>query len=81
MEQAAARGIGAVSEREAARRGVPWLDLVRDPKQRAALGTLAAELHRRAFVPEALRALVTRSRRSSAGAPSANSRAPTATGW
>jgi len=59
MEQAAARGIGAVSEREAARRGVPWLDLVRDPKQRAALGTLAAELHRRAFVPEALRALVT----------------------
>ena len=59
MEQAAARGLGAVSEREAARRGVPWLDLVRDPKQRAALGTLAAELHRRAFVPEALRALVT----------------------
>jgi hypothetical protein len=38
---------------------VPWLDLVRDSKQRAALGTLAAELHRRAFVPEALRALVT----------------------
>src|SRR5207253_2777895 len=59
MGQAAARGIGAFSEGEAARRGVPWLDLVRDPRQRAALGTLAAELHRRAFVPEALRALVT----------------------
>jgi hypothetical protein len=59
MEQAAARGIGAFSEREAARRGVPWLDLARDPAQRAALGKLAADLERRAFVPEALRSLVT----------------------
>jgi hypothetical protein len=59
MEQAAARGIGALSEREASRRGVPWLDLARDPAQRAALGKLAAELERRAFVPESLRSLVT----------------------
>jgi hypothetical protein len=59
MEQASARGIGAFSEREAARRGVPWLDLARDPTQRAALARLAAELQRRAFVPEPLRPLVT----------------------
>jgi hypothetical protein len=59
MEQASARGIGAFSEREAARRGVPWLDLARDPTQRAALARLAAELQSRAFVPEPLRALVT----------------------
>ena len=59
MEQAAARGIGAFSEREAVRRGIPWLDLARDPRQRAALGKLAAELQSRAFVPEPLRALVT----------------------
>jgi len=59
MEQASAHGIGAFSEREAARRGVPWLDLARDPTQRAALGALATELQRRAFVPEPLRALVT----------------------
>ena len=59
MEQASARGIGAFSDREAARRGIPWLDLARDPSQRAALGKLAAELQSRAFVPEALRGLVT----------------------
>jgi hypothetical protein len=59
MEQASARGIGAFSERDAARRGVPWLDLARDPTQRAALGKLATELQGRAFVPEALRTLVT----------------------
>jgi len=48
MEQAAARASAAFSEREGPRAAdVPWLDLVRDPKQRAALGTLAAELHRR----------------------------------
>src|SRR5204862_33306 len=37
MEQAVLRGFGAFSEREAQRRGIPWLDLVRDPRQRAAL--------------------------------------------
>jgi hypothetical protein len=59
MEQAVARGLGAFSESQARRRGVPWLDLARDPRQRAALGALVAELERRAFVPEPLRALVT----------------------
>jgi hypothetical protein len=58
MERAVARGVGAFSEREAQRRGMPWLDLVRDPRQRAALTTLVAELERTAWVPEALRGLV-----------------------
>jgi hypothetical protein len=52
------RGLGAFSEREARRRGVPWLDLVRDARTGAALATLAADLERRAWVPEALRGLV-----------------------
>ena len=59
MEQAVVRGVGAFSEREAQRRGVAWLDLVRDPRQREALSALAAEMERKAFVPEALRGLVT----------------------
>ncbi len=58
MEQAVARGLGAFSEREARRRGVPWLDPVRDPRQRAALAALAAELERAAWVPDALRGFV-----------------------
>jgi hypothetical protein len=58
MEQAVARGIGAFSEGEARRRGVPWLDLVRDPRQLAALSRLAAELEQKAWVPEPLRGLV-----------------------
>ena len=58
MEQAVGRGLGAFSEREARRRGVPWLDLVRHPKTGAALATLAADLERRAWVPEALRGIV-----------------------
>jgi hypothetical protein len=58
MEQAVARGIGAFSEGEARRRGVPWLDLVRDPRQRAALSRLAAELEQKAWIPEPLRGLV-----------------------
>ena len=59
MEQAVARGIGAFSEGEARRRGIPWLDLGRDPKQLSALSRLAAELERQAWVPEPLRGLVT----------------------
>ena len=58
MEQAVLRGIGAFSEREAQRRGIPWLDLVRDPRQRAALAALAATLERTAWVPEPLRGIV-----------------------
>jgi hypothetical protein len=59
MEEAVTRGLGAFSEREAQRRGVPWLDLARDPRQRAALASLAAELERKAWVPPVLRPLVT----------------------
>ena len=55
MELAVARGVGAYSEQEAKRRAVPWLDLVRDTKTRPKLLALAADLERRAWVPEALR--------------------------
>jgi hypothetical protein len=58
MEQAVGRGLGAFSEREARRRGVPWLDLVRDAKTRVALAALVTELERRAWVPETLRGMV-----------------------
>jgi len=57
-EQAVLRGVGAFSEREAQRRGVPWLDLVRDPRQRAALAAVVAQNERAAWVPEALRGIV-----------------------
>jgi len=58
MEQAVGRGLGAFSEREARRRGVPWLDLARDAKTGAALSRLTADFERRAWVPEALSGLV-----------------------
>ena len=56
MEEAVGRGVGAFSAGLASRRGVPWLDIVR---ARAPLARLAAELESLAFVPEALRGLVT----------------------
>ncbi len=59
MEEAVTRGLAAFSEEEARRRGVPWLDLARDRKLREQLAALADGLERRAFVPEALRGLVT----------------------
>ncbi len=59
MDEAVARGVAAFSEGEARRRGVPWLDLARDPRLRGRLAALTQELERRAFVPDALRALVT----------------------
>ena len=59
MEEAVTRGLAAFSEDEARRRGVPWLDLARDRKLQDALSSLAAAFERRAYVPEALRGLVT----------------------
>jgi hypothetical protein len=59
MEEAVTRGLAAFSEDEARRRGVPWLDLARDRKLGAALAALAEGFERRAYVPEALRGLVT----------------------
>lgn len=58
MEEAVTRGLAAFSEEEARRRGVPWLDLVRDKKLGQALGALADDFERRAHVPDALRGLV-----------------------
>jgi hypothetical protein len=59
MEEAVNRGLAAFSEDEARRRGIPWLDLARDRKLADALGSIAESLERRAYVPEALRGLVT----------------------
>jgi hypothetical protein len=55
MEEAVARGLGAFSEEEAARRGVPWLDLVRDAKVRDALAGLVDTFGREGYVPLPLR--------------------------
>lgn len=59
MEEAVTRGLAAFSEDEARRRGVAWLDLARDRKLVDALGPIAESFERRAYVPEALRGLVT----------------------
>ncbi|HEV8641892.1 MAG TPA: hypothetical protein VGV13_12395 [Methylomirabilota bacterium] len=59
MEEAVTRGLAAFSEAEAKRRGLPWLDLVRDRKLKDALASLADSFERRAYVPDALRGLVT----------------------
>lgn len=58
MEEAVSRGLAAFSETEAKRRGVPWLDLVRDRKLREAVVSLAEGFERRSWVPEPLRGLV-----------------------
>jgi hypothetical protein len=58
MEEAVTRGMAAFSEAEARRRGVPWLDLVRDPTLKTALAALATRLEQRAYVPESLQTLV-----------------------
>jgi len=59
MEEAVKRGIGAFSADEAKRRGVRWLDLARDAKTREALLGLVDGFARQAYVPEALKRLVT----------------------
>jgi hypothetical protein len=59
MEEAVTRRLAAFSASEAKRRGVPWLDLARDARVKKALAPLLDDLERRAFVPEALRGLVT----------------------
>jgi hypothetical protein len=58
MEAAVERDIAAFSEREAARRGIPWLDLVRDKGQLARMSALIAELARSGYRPLALEGLV-----------------------
>jgi hypothetical protein len=58
MEEAVRRGIGAFSAAEARRRGVRWLDLVRDPRTREQLGAILDGLARQNHVPEPLKRLV-----------------------
>ena len=58
MEEAARRGVGAFSAAEARRRGIRWLDLARDPRVRAQLDVIAAELGGQGHVPPALKRFV-----------------------
>jgi hypothetical protein len=58
MEEAVRRGVGAFSAEEARRRGVPWLDVVRDARARERLVALLRELEAKAWVPPALARLV-----------------------
>jgi hypothetical protein len=58
MEEAVSRGYAAFSEGEARRRGVPWLDLARDPALLSKLQVLAAQFERESFRPPALKDLV-----------------------
>jgi len=59
MEEAVVRGVAAFSQAEAARRRVPWLDLVRDPAQLARLRALIKEFADTGYRPAALADLVT----------------------
>jgi hypothetical protein len=58
LDEATRRGIGALSATEAARRGVPWLDMVRDARTRERLVALVGELEAKGQVPPALARLV-----------------------
>jgi hypothetical protein len=58
LDEASRRGIGAFSAAEASRRGVPWLDLVRDARTRERLVALVGELEAKSHVPPALARLV-----------------------
>jgi hypothetical protein len=59
MEAAVERGIAAFSKSEAERRGLPWLDLVREPEQRAKLLALVKEFAASGYRPAALEPFVT----------------------
>lgn len=59
MEEAVTRGYAAFSPEEAARRRVPWLDLVRDERLGARLVDLIGELEGRSYRPAALADIVT----------------------
>jgi hypothetical protein len=59
MEEAVKRGLAAFSRDEAKRRGVPWLDLVRDQRVKERLAALVDEWGRQGHVPPALLGLVT----------------------
>src|SRR5262249_27253355 len=58
MEACVERNIAAFSRAEAARRGIPWLDLVRDRAQLARMTALIDEFARTGYRPAALDRLV-----------------------
>jgi hypothetical protein len=58
MEEAVGRGWAAFSQAEAARRGVPWLDLVRSDEMNTRLAALVDQFEREAFRSEILQRLV-----------------------
>jgi hypothetical protein len=59
MEEAVERGIAAFTEAEAQRRGIPWLDLVRDRMTGERLAALVDQFRSQAYRPASLRDLVT----------------------
>jgi hypothetical protein len=59
MEEAVIRGVAAFSREEAERRGIPWLDLARNPELGARLATLVEQFRREGYRPDALLKLVT----------------------
>ncbi|MHB8730207.1 MAG: hypothetical protein ACYDAB_00240 [bacterium] len=59
IDEAARRGIGALSPEAARALGTPALDLVRSPAQEARLSRLVDEFASSGYVPEALRGIVT----------------------
>ncbi len=58
MEEAVKRSIAAFSEGEAKRRGIPWLDLVRDGATGLRLAALVEEFRRQGYRPAAIEGLV-----------------------
>lgn len=59
MEEAVKRGVAAFSQGETRRRGVPWLDLVRDQRVKERLAALVEEWRSQGHVPPALLGLAT----------------------
>lgn len=59
MEEAVGRGWAAFSREEAERRGVAWLDLVRDEELKARLASLAEAFEGQGYLPEPLKGFAT----------------------
>jgi hypothetical protein len=59
MEEAVQRGWAAFSTAEAQRRGVPWLDLVRDQTMQAKLAQLTEAFRHHGYIPAPLQPFVT----------------------
>jgi hypothetical protein len=58
MEEGVVRGYAAFSKEEADKRGVPWMDLARDPALRAKLLDLLAAFERDSYCPQPLKDFV-----------------------